>query len=143
MTTSELLQQLERQALTRWGQGLTAGYSDLYSDSVSYFDPLVEKRIDGLQAMLDYYAPWEGKIQVARFEILNTEVVASGELAMLTYNLVNYVKDDKGNETKGSCWNCTEVYRNEKSEWKIIHSHWSFTAHDAFRNMTPEQSEAG
>ena len=104
---------------------------------------LVEKRIDGLPAMLKYYAPWEGKIKVERFEILNPEVVVSDGLALFTYNLVNYIKDDEGNEVKGSCWNCTEVYCEESKGWKIIHSHWSFTAHEAFRGMTPEQSEAG
>lgn len=135
MFTADLLLQLERQALARWGNGQTAGYSDLYSESVSYFDPLVEKRIDGLPAMRQYYAPWEGKISVARFEMLNPEVVVSEGLALLTYNLVNYVKDENGSEIPGSCWNCTEVFCEENGGWRIIHSHWSFTAHEAFRDM--------
>jgi hypothetical protein len=25
--------------------------------------------------------------------------------------------------------------------WKAIHSHWSFTRHQAFQNLTPEASE--
>lgn len=134
--------QLERGALDRWGKGDTAGYSDLYAEDVSYFDPLTRARIDGLKAMLAYYEPWQGKIKVARYEIFNPQVVEADVLAVLTFNLVNYLDGEDGKEVLGSCWNCTEVYRRDAARWRIVHSHWSFTAHEAFREPPPE-GEAG
>jgi ketosteroid isomerase-like protein len=139
----DLIVALERRALDRWGKGDTTGYTDLYANEVSYFDPLVGARIDGRQAMCSYYEPWAGRISVPRYEILNPAVVSSGDLALLSYNLVNYQRGADGQESTGSRWNCTEVYRREGAQWKIVHSHWSFTRHAAFQNMTPEQSEGG
>jgi ketosteroid isomerase-like protein len=99
------------------------------------------ERIDGHQAMEDYYRPWVGKIQIARYEMLNSQVVVEGNMALLTYNLVNYFQDAQGVESVGSCWNSTTVYRHSSGTWQAIHSHWSFTRHVAFQNMTPEVSE--
>jgi ketosteroid isomerase-like protein len=137
MSTEDLIMQLERGALDRWGKGDPAGYTDVYSSEVTYFDPLVAARIDGLAAMHAYYKPWAGKISVPRYEILNPSVVSSGDLALLSYNLVNYQNDAEGNESIGTRWNCTEVYRRRDSRWEIVHSHWSFTQHPAFRDMMP------
>jgi len=132
---------LERAALDRWGKGDPGGFLDLYARDISYFDPLTAARIDGHAAMADYYRPWVGKIQVERYDMLNPLVVIDGDLALLTYNLVNYVKDAEGREVVGSRWNSTTVYRRRDHVWKTIHSHWSFTRHEAFQSMTPEASE--
>lgn len=142
-TLEKAILKLEREALDRWGKGDPAGYTDVYASDVTYFDPLVSSRIDGLQAMLDYYKPWTGQIHVFRYEILDPQVVVSADMALLTYNLVNYVQESGGQERKGSCWNCTEVYARRGGQWRIVHSHWSFTAHSAFRDISPSQSEAG
>jgi ketosteroid isomerase-like protein len=141
--TAEQILLLERTALNRWGRGEPAGYSDIYADDVTYFDPLVAARIDGRDAMITYYKPWTGQIHVPRYELLRPRVDVWGDMALLTYNLVNYVQHADGTEHEGSCWNCTEVYVLREGGWHILHSHWSFTAHSAFHNMTPAQSEAG
>jgi ketosteroid isomerase-like protein len=141
--TRDLILALERRGLDRWGKGDPAGILDLYANEVTYFDPLVGRRIDGLDAMRAYYEPWIGRISVPRYEIVNPAVVASDDLALLSYNLVNYKRDAAAEESTGSRWNCTEVYRRAGAEWKIVHSHWSFTQHPAFQSMTPEESEAG
>jgi ketosteroid isomerase-like protein len=132
---------LERSALDRWGKGDPGGFLELYATDISYFDPLTAARIDGRQAMENYYRPWVGKIHIARYEMLNPHVVVGGNMALLTYNLVNYIRDAKGIESVGSCWNSTTVYQRGHDTWKAIHSHWSFTRHPAFQNMTPEASE--
>jgi ketosteroid isomerase-like protein len=139
--TADQILMLERAALDRWGQGDPGGFLDLYADAITYFDPLTAARIDGHQAMVDYYRPWTGKIKVPRYEMLNPQVVVDGNLALLTYNLVNYLRDATGLESVGSCWNSTTVYQRRPDTWKAIHSHWSFTRHPAFQNMTPEASE--
>lgn len=132
---------LERKALDRWGKGDPGGFLDLYGEDVTYFDPLTAIRIDGHNAMAEYYRPYTGKIQIARYEMLNPKVVIDGNMALLTYNLVNYTIDTQGVESIGSRWNSTAVYQRRDDVWKGIHSHWSFTMHPAFQGMTAEATE--
>jgi ketosteroid isomerase-like protein len=139
-TSTDQILRLERSALDRWGKGDPGGFLELYATDITYFDPVTAARIDGHQAMVDYYGPWVAKIQIARYEMLNPHVVVDGNMALLTYNLVNYIQDAQGAKSVGSCWNSTTVYQY-RGTWKTIHSHWSFTRHTAFQNMSPEASE--
>ena len=141
LTNTERIIMLERAALDRWGKGDPGGFLDLYSTDITYFDPLTATRIDGHQEMVNYYRPWVGKIKITRYEMLNPQVVVEGGMALLTYNLVNYIQDAEGVESVASCWNSTTVYQQRNGEWKTIHSHWSFTRHIAFQNMSAEASE--
>jgi ketosteroid isomerase-like protein len=139
-TASELLH-LERAALDRWGRGDPGGVLKLYAPDISYFDPLTASRLDGHEAMEDYYRPWTGKIHIARYDIVNPQVVVDATMALVTYNLVNYRRGDAGHDVVASRWNNTSVYQRRGAAWKLIHSHWSFTEHPAFQHMTPEASE--
>jgi ketosteroid isomerase-like protein len=132
---------LERTALDRWGKGDPGGFLELYASDITYFDPQTATRMDGHEAMVNYYRPWIGKIHIPRYEMLNPHVLVDGNMALLTYNLVNYVTDAKGVESVGTRWNSTTVYQRRQDTWKAIHSHWSFTQHPAFQNMSPEASE--
>jgi ketosteroid isomerase-like protein len=140
MSADEILA-LERAALDRWGHGDPGGFLDVYAADITYFDPVTDARIDGRHAMENYYRPWIGKIHIARYEILNPQVVVDGQMALLTYNLVNYARDAGGVESVGSRWNSTTVYQRVNGAWKSIHSHWSFTRHAAFQQVSPEASE--
>lgn len=112
---------LEKSALEKWNNGDPGGYLDASADDVVYFDPFTELRVDGLEALKKYYEPIKGQVHVSRYEMLNPKVQAVNEMAVLTFNLFSY---EGGNVYK---WNCTEVYRLEKSgQWKIIQTHWSF-----------------
>jgi ketosteroid isomerase-like protein len=132
---------LERAALDRWGRGDPGGFLDLYSDDITYFDPGTAARIDGHPAMAEYYRPWIGKIHIPRYDILNPQVVVEGDMALLTYNLVNYIATANGGESVGSRWNSTTVYQRRGGAWRSIHSHWSFTRHPAFQDLTPQSQE--
>ncbi len=132
---------LERAALDRWGRGDPGGFLEVYASDITYFDPMTATRIDGHQSMADYYRPWIGKIQIPRYEMLNPHVVVDGNMALLTYNLVNYIRDVDGVESVGTRWNSTTVYQRRGDRWNAIHSHWSFTRHPAFENLSPEASE--
>ena len=57
--TTEIIA-IERAALDRWGRGDPQGYLETYADEVTYFDPVAATRIDGLDAMKAYYAPFAG-----------------------------------------------------------------------------------
>jgi hypothetical protein len=89
---------------------------------VVYFDPYIPYRIDGVQALNDYYRRnlW-GKVHIDRFELVNPSVQVFGKVAVLTFNYVSYQGE------KPDYWNCTEVYRRSQDGWKIIQSHWSYT----------------
>jgi ketosteroid isomerase-like protein len=62
-----------------------------------------------------------------RYEISGPKVQRHGDIALLTFNLVNYGKIGDRPEAVLARWNSTEVYRHMGDGWKIIHSHWSFT----------------
>jgi ketosteroid isomerase-like protein len=140
--TAAAILALERGALDRWGRGDPGGLLDLYAADVTYFDPLTAMRIDGHRQMEDYYRPWTGRVHVARYEMLNPQVVVDGTMAVVTYNLVNYTRDSQGAESMASRWNATGVYQRRGDTWKKVHEHWSFTRHPAFANMSPESTEA-
>ena len=112
---------LERAALDRWGKGDPGGYLEINDSSVSYFDPFLESRLDGLPALTALYEPIRGKIQIQRDEIVDPRVQVVGDAAILTMRY-----NSQGSEGAVR-WNCTEVYQRFPEGWRIIHSHWSFT----------------
>jgi ketosteroid isomerase-like protein len=126
-TISEEIIAMEKMALTRWGNGDSAGFLEISAPDIVYFDPYIACRIDGLESLADYYhhTLW-GKVHFDRFELLNPTIQRAGEMAVLTFNYVSYVGDEP------SLWNCTEVYRRKSDKWKIIQSHWSYT--EVFKN---------
>jgi len=113
---------LERAALERWNNGDPSGFLEISAKDVVYFDPFLEKRIDGLDSLTKYYAPARGAIHVDRYEMINPKVQAVENMAVLTFNLISYTGENVHR------WNCTEVYRIEADgSWKIIQTHWSLT----------------
>jgi ketosteroid isomerase-like protein len=122
---SEQVIALERQALDRWCNGDPDGYLKLDAPEITYFDPVQEKRVDGLDAMKAVLEPLRGKFQIDRYDMIDPRVQIHGEVAVLTYNLVDYVSLS-GKAPLAVRWNCTEVYALLAGEWKIIHNHWSY-----------------
>ena len=113
---------LERGALDRWGRGDPSGFLEISAPDVVYFDPFLERRIDGLDQLTQHYEGIRGKVQIARYELLNPKVHSIGDAAVLTFNYVSY-----GGNENAFRWNCTEVYRRDAVGWRIIQTHWSFT----------------
>jgi ketosteroid isomerase-like protein len=124
---------LERAALDRWGKGDPRGYIELFGAEVTYFDPFAKRRLDGIDELKKLLEPLAGKIKVARYEMLNPKVQFYGDVAVLTFNLVNY--NAAGQESNR--WNSTEVYARDKSRWKLVHSHWSWTTPELKTPATP------
>jgi hypothetical protein len=119
---ADQLLQLERSAMRRWIDGDPSGFLEISDDDVVYFDPFIDRRLDGIAALRAYYEALRGTIHADRFEILNPHVQSQDGMAVLTYNFVSYAGE-------GNCmrWNCTEVYRKREAGWRIIQSHWSLT----------------
>ncbi len=112
---------LERGALERWAKGDPSGFLEISSPEVVYFDPMLERRLEGLNALTELYEGVRGKIHLARYEMLDPQIQLCGETAVLSYNFVSE------SEGKTNRWNCTEVYRLTPSGWRIFHTHWSLT----------------
>ena len=117
---------LERGALDRWGAGDPGGFLATYAPEVTYFDPGIERRVDGLAAMTEYYRPFRGKIKVLRYELIGPRVQRHGDVAVLSYNLRNEFVQPDG-KVGTSRWNSTSVYARVGGAWKVVHSHWSLT----------------
>ncbi|MBI3808551.1 MAG: DUF4440 domain-containing protein [Nitrospirae bacterium] len=114
---------MERAALDRWGKGDPSGYLEISAPEVVYFDPLLERRLDGLEALTRYYEALRGQVRIDRDELINPNVQVCGEVAVLTFNYVSYTGETEMR------WNCTEVYRRYDGRWRIIQTHWSITQH--------------
>jgi len=126
---------LERAALDRWGNGDPGGFLEVYAPEITYFDPGVERRVDGHDAMRDYLRPITGKVKVARYEMIAPRVQRHGDVAVLTYNLRSDAVQADGKHVTVR-WNSTSVYARMGREWKTIHSHWSLTALPAAKGIT-------
>lgn len=119
---TEMIINLEKGALDRWGAGDPSGFLEICAPDVVYFDPTLERRIDGREALGEYYEAIRGKVSIKRYELLNPLVQSIGDAAVLTFNYVSYGGGE--NEYR---WNCTEVYRRSGEDWQIIQTHWSYT----------------
>lgn len=112
---------LEKAAMERWCKGDVEQYLDTSSDEVTYFDPGTAKRLNGLPELSKLYRSFAGKFHFDRFEFVDPKIQLSGNVAVLTYNLLAYV------DSKEERWNATMVYQKTRGKWKIIHTHMSPT----------------
>jgi len=118
---------MEQGALARWGKGDPSGYFEITATDTTYFDPTLARRVDGLDALHALIDPLKGKIHVERAEMIDPKVQQRGDVAVLTFNLVSHGAQFGGGPKGDVRWNSTEVYQRISGQWKIIHSHWSYT----------------
>jgi hypothetical protein len=121
-TVEDEIVELESGALRRWCDGDPSGFLEISAHDVVYFDPMLDRRLDGLDALTKYYEPIRGKVRTKRFDMMNPLVQVVGDAAVLTFNFVSLDAQDVE-----SRWNCTEVYRRTPKGWQIIQTHWSPT----------------
>lgn len=121
MSMEEKIIAIERAALEQWLSGNPSGYLDILANEVTYFDPYLPARMDGLEAMTAFYESLRGsgKNQFT-YEMVAPKVQLHGDTAILTYNLDSQAGGQRW------LWNCTEVYVLLGGDWKIVHNHWSF-----------------
>jgi ketosteroid isomerase-like protein len=120
------LERLERGALDRWGNGDPGGFLEVYAPEITYFDPQIERRIDGLDSMRAYLEPIRGLVNIERYEIVGAKVQRFGDAALLSYNLVSHARAPDGEPVEVR-WNSSVLYARSGGEWRSVHSHWSHT----------------
>lgn len=96
-------------------------YTELLAEDVTYFAPITPGRVEGKQAVQALFAPFQGKLSVPGFEILNSKLQLYGDIGIFTYNLNEYGTDG----AVATRWNSTEVYRRFGDKWQAVHAHWS------------------
>ena len=115
---------MERDALERGAKGDVDSFLNISDPDVVYFDPSLERRIDGLAALKEYYhknsKPPEEEFDI---ELINPKAQLTGDVAVLTFNY----KSTGRRTGRVQLWNCTEVYRRTAQGWRIIQTHWSWT----------------
>jgi ketosteroid isomerase-like protein len=120
---------LERSALDRWSKLDPSGYLELSAADITYFDPTTDARVNGVDTLRQRVAGIKDvKLPFTnpRYEMLDPKVQGHGDVAVLTYNLVNYGQFPDGAERVVSRWNATQVYGRTGGKWAIVHTHWSF-----------------
>jgi ketosteroid isomerase-like protein len=117
---------LERGALDRWGKGDPDGFFAIMGADLSYFDPTLPRRVDGLPALRAHLHPFAGTFTIDRYDMIEPRVQQHGDTGILTFNLVNYRTLPDGSESVINRWNATEAYARIGGEWRLVHSHWSY-----------------
>ncbi len=123
MTVADEIIALEAAALDRWCAGDPDVFLALSAETVTYFDPFRDSRLDGHAALTALYDGLRGQIDAPRHEMIDPQVQMAGDAAVLTFQFVSW----NGSESTRLAWNCSEVYRRDPKGWRIIHTHWSFT----------------
>ena len=111
---------LERAAMERWAKGDPDGFLEISDTDVTYFDPFVEKRLNGREELRALYETLRGQVKLDEFEFIEPRVQVAGDMAVLTYNFRS-----QGGDTVSE-WNTTEVFRRRDGRWRIVHTHWAF-----------------
>jgi ketosteroid isomerase-like protein len=110
---------LERQTMEGWLAGNPDPTLAVLDPEVTYFHFPLMTRLDGLPAVKTLFEPYRGKPLFDSYDMLDPKVQVSGDVAVLTYQLVTR------NGSTTSRWNSTEVYQHKKEGWRVIHAHWS------------------
>ena len=74
---------LERGALDRWGQADPGGYLALYAPDVTYFDPMRDRRVDGLASLTQLLEPIRGTFKSDGYEMIAPKVHRAGPVNQL------------------------------------------------------------
>ena len=121
-TPEEKIIAKEKALLDRWKQGDTFGFIEAADTGITYFDPTLAERIDGIEKFRNYLSSFNGTFSFPSYELINPKVQMNGDIGVLTFNFVGHL-----NNRKTDGWNATEVYKLVNNDWKIISSHWSHT----------------
>ena len=108
-------------ALRDWYDGNPYSYSELFADRFTYFDPLMNERLETREQLREHYSKLAGQVNLPRHEIIEPDFSFEGEVVVLTYFLKQFSDDGP----VGPTWKTTEIYRDIQGAWRAVHAHWS------------------
>jgi hypothetical protein len=65
---------IKKNALGKWYQGDPSAYIGIMGNDIGYFEPSLEKRLDGREPLRKMYEVFRGKAHAEKFDMLNTRV---------------------------------------------------------------------
>ena len=103
--------EIENAINARWNNGDCTGFLEAYREDVTYFDPLTDRCLIGRQAVKEHFDKYFTGARVVRSDQFNPKVVVNdaGDIAILTYNLENFLAGKDGGLQPIPLWNCTQV----------------------------------
>lgn len=119
----ETIISMERASQDLFANGDPSGIFNISAEEITYFDDVTKKRLNGFEEFKEHYTPVIGKRILDSYEMIDPKVQIHGNTAVLTFNLIEYMKND--DQITQTYWNATEVFALIEGDWKIIHSHWS------------------
>lgn len=121
--TTEFLIGLIEGALARWYKGDPYRYLEMFDkENYAYFDPTINSRIDGYDAIKVHYDSIAGLVHCEDYTIEGIRVQLFDGSAVVSCNII------ANNDPQILKWNSTEVFvLNSENEWRIVHSNWAFT----------------
>ena len=78
---------IEKVALEKLNKGNPSGYLEIYADNITYFDPFLEKKFDGLKEIKTFYDSLQGAIYVEKYEMIDPLSYRQGILFWVEYVL--------------------------------------------------------
>jgi hypothetical protein len=120
---------LEREALERWCHGDPWGFIEISAKDITCVNPDQISPICDLEEFKSYKWKTDGKIHYQGSEFIEPRVVVTRDAAVLTYNYITSIIATEGRIVNQIPWNITDVYFLRNDQWKIVHSHWSYTQH--------------
>lgn len=112
--------QLEKAALARWCQGDPGGFLAITAPEITYFDPFLPRRLNGLAALTDYYEALRGQVAAETWSLENPVVEAGEEFALLSFDFHSVSRGGEHHH-----WHCSEAYRLKPEGWRLVQTHWS------------------
>lgn len=113
---------MERSSMDGWLKGDSAPMLTASDPGITLFHVMTDRRLEGIAAVKELYAPFAGRPLFDSYQIENPKVQSGSDMAVLSYQLVTH----NGDLTRK--WNATEVYQKKKAGWRVIHSHFSNVA---------------
>jgi ketosteroid isomerase-like protein len=110
---------MERTAMDGFQKGDPGPALAMMDPGITFFHTVTDRKLDGLAAVKALFEPYRGRPLFERYEMVEPKVQVSGDIAVLTYQLVQQ------NGEVMARWNGTQVYQRRADGWRVIHTHWS------------------
>ena len=124
MTAAEKeIVEIEKKALEKWYAGDPTPYINNMSGDIAYFEPILDKRLDGKQPLSKMFEALRGKVHARQ--------VRHAQHARSNGRRFGDPLVQISSPSKTACpiaGTATEIFaKGSDSQWKLIHSHWSQT----------------
>ena len=117
ITKAQWEAQSDKKPASVWMKTVADEYTEFNSDSPTRLDG---KELNGRL----YDASTSGGVEFVADEMVNEKVQVYGDVAILSYNYVGYIKDKDG-KVEPSLSKSTRVYAKKNGKWMLVHANFA------------------